>query len=170
MIERVTTETEIKNPQGSMAESKSERTSDHTVFPSKVDPWLAFVLVLPSLVGGAAGVTLLVQGGDDGTHASMLFAISAGLLILHGILVLPCRYTFLDDALSVRCGLICYQIPYAEIRNIEPSRSWASAPALSLDRIEIRSDQRTVLVSPQDREGFLQEIRRRCDVGQPHPL
>lgn len=110
------------------------------------------------------GVMVLIQGDDDGMKASILFVFAAALLVLHGVLVLPCRYTFLEDALSIRCGLICYQLPYQEIRGVERSRSWASAPALSLDRIQIRSDQRTVLISPVDRDGFLEEFKRRCDV------
>jgi hypothetical protein len=71
----------------------------------------------------------------------------------------PCRYTILDDSLSIRCGIVFYQIPLDEIESVEPSGSWLSAPALSLRRVKVRSKRRTILISPASREAFIEDLR-----------
>lgn len=128
-----------------------------SVYESAIDLWLAVLLLLGPAIATGAGLMLLFDGrhGD----ASILFLIAAFILLFTVAVTLPCRYTLLDDAVSIRCGLICYQIPYADIRDVQPSRSLRSAPALSLRRVAITTDRRTVLVSPKDRDRFLEDLR-----------
>ena len=49
------------------------------------------------------------------------------------------------------------------IREVRPTTNPLSAPALSLDRLRIDYEEggrvRSLLVSPKDKEGFLQELR-----------
>ena len=42
------------------------------------------------------------------------------------------------------------------------SRSILSAPALSLDRIQIDYGARRILISPRERQRFVDELRQRC--------
>ena len=100
---------------------------------------------------------MLIDGQADG--AMYLFLIGAGTLVLTIALTQPCRYTILDDSLSIRCGLVFYQIPLDEIESVEPSGSWLSAPALSVRRVKIRSKSRTILISPESRKDFIEDLR-----------
>lgn len=119
-------------------------------YPSKVDGWIAIVLALVP-----AG--LLLEAFFF--RSILVAAIAASVLILYGLVVIPTNYDLGPDVLTVRSGIIHTSIPYREIRQVRPSRSWLSAPALSLDRIEITyNGYRKVLISPRDRTAFLQDL------------
>ena len=69
-----------------------------------------------------------------------------------------------DGELLIRSGPMRWRIPVQDIRRIEASRSWLSSPALSLDRLRIHhcratGRMRQVLVSPRDRQGFVQALQ-----------
>jgi hypothetical protein len=55
--------------------------------------------------------------------------------------------------------MIRRRIPLASITALRPTRSPWSAPALSLDRLEVVHGTGSVLVSPRDKAGFVQAIR-----------
>lgn len=58
--------------------------------------------------------------------------------------------------LRVRCGPLREQVPLKEITHVNTSRSWESAPALSLRRLRIiLAGGRTVVISPDDERRFL---------------
>mgnify|MGYP000182463178 CR=1 FL=1 len=120
-------------------------------FQSKVDTWIAAALVL------AAASTLwgAVQSGQWLPLAIVVGIIAAA--------VFPLRYELHDDALVVRSGLIRYRRPYVDIVAATPNRSPFSAPALSLDRLLIRSRSSLgVNISPADRERFLDALVQRA--------
>jgi membrane protein YdbS with pleckstrin-like domain len=135
-----------------------KKTIRPTVYDSAIDLWVAALILLSPLASAVIGVYLLIQGQADG--AMYLFLVGAGSLILTVAFTHPCRYTILEDSLSIRCGILFYQIPLSEIESVEPSGSWLSAPALSLRRVKIRSARRTILVSPRAREEFIEELRK----------
>jgi hypothetical protein len=67
--------------------------------------------------------------------------------------------------LLVRSGLLRYEIPLAQISEVRPSPEAWSSPAWSLDRLKVvyptRSGfHRSLLISPRDRDGFLDELAR----------
>jgi Bacterial PH domain len=72
-----------------------------------------------------------------------------------------------EPILLVRCGrLVRYRIPLAEIREVRPSAEVGSSPASwSYDRLKVvyrtGSIHRCLLISPRDRDGFLDELARR---------
>ncbi|MCZ2156874.1 MAG: PH domain-containing protein [Bryobacterales bacterium] len=71
-------------------------------------------------------------------------------------------YVFEGGILRVRCGPLRWSIPLDHIHRVEPSRNSRSSPALSLDRLRIDYGcGKFVLVSPEDKEGFLREINAR---------
>ncbi|WP_345683284.1 PH domain-containing protein [Novipirellula caenicola] len=127
-------------------------------YESAIDLWLLMLLMLSPVVAAVIGVYLILEGrpGD----ASLLFLVGAATLFVQGIFVVPCRYTILEDAVSIRCGILCYQIPIAEIQTIEKSSSLKSAPALSLRRVRIQTAKRDYLISPKDRDGFIATIKQ----------
>ena len=78
-------------------------------------------------------------------------------------LFLPCNYTLAEDHLLVRAGFRRWRIPYREIRSIQLSRNPLAAPALSLRRVKIEYGGQFTLVSPRQREFFVQELQARAD-------
>lgn len=125
-------------------------------YESAVDLWLIVLLLLAPVVATGLAVYLVIDGRPG--EASPLFLAAAVAIIVPAAFIVPCRYTLLNDTLSVRSGLICYQIPLSEIVSVEKSRSLRSGPALSLRRVAVHTQRRTILISPKDRDGFIQDV------------
>jgi membrane protein YdbS with pleckstrin-like domain len=117
-------------------------------FNSKIDWWLAGILILASVVLVAVGSLQWRDGGWAIGFAPIMIAL----------FVIPCRYELREDQLVVRCGIVRYLVPYPSIDMVTPSRNPISSPALSLDRLEIRYGKKLILISPLDKEGFLQAL------------
>ncbi len=117
------------------------------------------MLLLSPVVASVMGVVFFAQQrpGD----ASIVFLAGAFTIAVTALFTLPCRYTLLDDTLNVRCGIICYSIPFDTIENIELSSSWLSGPALSLKRVRVTAKGRNYLLSPKNREAFIDELNLR---------
>ncbi len=133
-----------------------------TVFRSKVDAW--FVVAM-----GAAGLFCVSslralpvsQMGMDGWWFALACLASAFGIPLWA-LANTC-YTVTASQLQVRCGPFLWNIALADIDALEPSRNWLSSPALSLDRLRIRyGHHRSLLISPRDRQRFIQLMRAAC--------
>ena len=127
------------------------------VYRSKTTPWLVAVM--------ATAVVVLVgslwTAWRDGNPAE--FAIAAPLHVLGIVLVLSgfdVRYWIADSVLHVRASLFRWKIPVDSIISVTPTRSWMSAPALSLDRLAILHHKGTVMISPRDEAAFLRELER----------
>lgn len=133
------------------------------VFRSKVDGWLAVVLILSAIVSlGAAGYLLLLDepGG---------LAVAAVLVLLGGALPLwlmnSTHYTLTDSELRVVSGPFRWRVPLREIRAVTATRNPLSSPALSLDRLRIEHGHaKWLMISPHDKEGFLRELQVRRSV------
>lgn len=128
------------------------------IYPSGVDLWLVVMLMLAPMTSLVIGVYLLQQGQSGG--AITLFLCAVATASLTAAATLPCRYTLHDDALTVRCGLLCYQIPLSEITSISKSETILSGPALSLKRVLIKTSKRTHILSPKKRESFIQHLEQ----------
>jgi hypothetical protein len=71
-------------------------------------------------------------------------------------------YTITEDTIIVRRGPIRSQLPLNRLRELRGTREAMAAPALSLNRIEIRTDKGLwLMVSPSDRLGFIPAIQDR---------
>ena len=118
-----------------------------TVYESAIDTWIAVMLFLAPIVAVPIGAYLIWIGrpGDG----SVMFLVAAGTLLATGGLTLPCRYTLMNDTLSIRCGLICYQIPYDEIIRIEKTASLRSGPALSMRRVLVETKRKNTSFHPR---------------------
>ncbi|MBH1966520.1 MAG: PH domain-containing protein [Comamonadaceae bacterium] len=68
-----------------------------------------------------------------------------------------------DEAeLKIQSGPLRWKIPLQSIRAVEPSRSWWSSPALSLDRLCIHHGRMSqTLVSPRQKLEFIQALKQR---------
>lgn len=130
----------------------------HTIYISRVDLWLACVLVGVPLGAVALGLYLLIAVGTAGFVAVFTGVLSGAVIAW---LSIPCRYTLTDRSLVIECGRDREEIRYTEIRDVAPSSSPLSAPALSLRRVKILLNRGYRLISPRDREAFIAELRRR---------
>jgi hypothetical protein len=125
-------------------------------FRSKIDVWLGGVLLLGLLVSGAAAIGLLLQEGF--ASLAILPLLTTGLPLW---LLIDTWYGVTDTELIVHCGPFVTSVPIARIRAIRPTRSVLSAPALSLDRLEISHAGGAVVVSPADKADFIRALRER---------
>lgn len=139
-------------------------TDPAATFASKVDAWLAVLLL-----GSVLAVLLAVGAAWPRAAApSEVAALAATLALGAGLplwIVASTGYRIEGAELLVRSGPLRWRIPVQDIQRIEPSRSWLSSPALSLDRLRIHHGRATgrmrqLLVSPRDRQGFVQALQR----------
>ncbi len=126
-------------------------------YPTKIDTWIAALLlvgpVLIAVISVAARVPALLLG-----------VVPLALII--ELLVLPCHYTLNADELIVRCGLLRIPIPYRQIESVQPTRNPLSAPAMSLDRVEIAYSNRRIMVSPVRRDEFIAKLNNRINAAK----
>ena len=130
-------------------------------YRSKVDWWLAAIIVLVPLILLAIAVAMLVSGDTEA-------AVGVGLALvavigLYLLIVWPVEYVLEPDALVVRFGVIRSRIPYSSIRSVRPTRVPIASPALSLDRLAIDAGRGLpVIIAPVDRERFLADLATRA--------
>jgi len=138
-----------------------------SVFPSRIDAWLAIVVLLAVL---SPIPVLVLRGAGSGAEQVVGWVTALLPLVAGGLLLLPCRYTLADDHLHIRCGVIRQRIAYRNITGMVLSRNILSAPALSLHRVKVSyrkqngRGQGFQLVSPREREVFMQALRTRVDA------
>ena len=125
-------------------------------FESKRDLWLVLVArVLPFVV------LVLVAIGTPDTRGPLL-----GLAILVAVelfLVEPAMrstyYAIEGDTLLIRSGFMKWRVPIRDIRSIAPTRSALSSPALSLDRLRIVYGNKSIMISPEEKQRFIEALR-----------
>src|SRR3990167_4315870 len=111
-------------------------------------------LAAATAVAGLAGPFVLNSGGTPPMLA-LLAVIVALTLLLPLWLVLDTNYTLTADDLLIRSGPFRWRIVLGDVREVSPSHSWISSPALSLDRLSIRyGADRSILVSPREKQRF----------------
>ena len=133
-------------------------------YRTKIDVWVLAVLI------GAFVFTLLdwlfFLVFWRGVLIERLIVVLLIPLIWGGILslLIPTYYEITSSTLFVRSGWLRYRIPLASIQRVFPTHNPLSAPALSLDRLQIEYMQgnrlQSQLISPQDKPGFLQDLAR----------
>lgn len=133
------------------------------IYPSKRDPWLVgtmgagiFVIAL------SAAVIVFSRPLLESTLTAAIALIAIGFMfwILFGT-----QYRIDERTLLVVSGPFRWRVPIDSIISITATHNPLSAPALSLDRLEIcYGRQRSILVSPQDRAGFLQALGRELET------
>lgn len=134
--------------------------ADPSVYRSKVDLWLAVVLVGTLTVSLGAVYGMLRSGSTgDLIGAAFTIVVLAGV----GAVVVPIRYTIGASELVVRAGVMRIRIPLDRIRRVHRSRSLISSPALSLDRLAVEyrggpHSRPTVYISPERQEEFVREL------------
>lgn len=127
-------------------------------FSSKVDAWLAVVLVAAIVMQIWALVAVLRANPSALVAGMTIVMIAAGILLITSVLIRT-HYTVSDGALTIVSGFFRWSIPISDITKVTASHNPVSSPALSLDRLRIDyGSHKYVLVSPKDKDGFLRAI------------
>ncbi|WP_157986389.1 PH domain-containing protein [Chitinophaga alhagiae] len=122
-------------------------------YRSKIDTWLVLFVFSLLLV---VEITLVAQR----LWVTSIIIMLVIFFIIH--LFLNTYYTLTANKLQITCGwLYKKDIPLQSIRKIMRTRNPLSAPALSLDRLLVFFDRQQVMISPADKEAFLQDIQTR---------
>ena len=131
-------------------------------YNSKKDWWLFGTAwgVGPALsVCGLFAV--LAQLGDPAVGWGLVRA-GAGALLAVLLTTYPLDYEITRTELVARSGFMRWRVPLADIQGAEPTRSAASAPAWSLDRLRVEylkdGRSRALLVSPSDKGAFMRDL------------
>ena len=127
-------------------------------FRSKVDVWLAVVIVgiFPAIA------TIFVASGSSAAFWSQLAMWAIPGVMVLGWLYWSTTYTLDGSELVVRSSGLTWRVPLRDIRTIAHTHNPLSSPALSLDRLRIEyGPLRSIMVSPADRERFLEELEQR---------
>ena len=122
------------------------------IFKSKIDWWMAviFLAVPISMIYG------VITEPD-----AILMLVTTLVIVLLVTLFFGTKYIIEDGELIVYGGIYKKRIPIEEIRSLRPSKNPLSAPAMSIDRIEItynKTYSEVILVSPKDKEGFVKRL------------
>lgn len=133
------------------------------VFRSKRDLWIV-VLVWAGMLGAIFGAVM--QFGSGAPLLQRVLVLGLSVLVVGFVLSLlySITYTLGDKELLIRCGPFRQRVPLAEIDRVRPSRNPLSSPAASLDRLLIRwnDERKRILISPEERSDFMQELANRC--------
>ena len=112
-------------------------------FPSKIDPLFGVLFAVPVVVPGIA----LAAIAQEGLHPLMMVPAVIPAIVV--AMTLRTHYDITDDQLIVRCGLLQRRVALPSIRRLRATRTLLSAPALSMDRIEVEHDGGARMGSPQ---------------------
>ena len=133
----------------------------NAVFTSKIDFWLAFLILGSSLLLILVPVWEWMYNNSSIKRILFisLFTMPGAILLL--LIFFNVKYSLSDDELFVKNGFSTQRIPLKDIIYIIPTNSMLSAPALSLERIEIRYEGGSIVISPKDKDGFYRAIQER---------
>ena len=135
------------------------------VFTSKIDFWIGFMLLGGSFIMIAIPFWQCKES-ENGSLAKSVF-LAFIFLPFTALMLMPffgTKYTLSDGQLLINNGFSTQRIELTDITYIIPTRNMISAPALSLDRLEVDYKNKKVLISPKDKRLFYQEIKARNPI------
>jgi membrane protein YdbS with pleckstrin-like domain len=132
---------------------------DHQVFRSKVDVWLKLVIA-----GGLVAMWLApVRRIWAGRSVDALDVVIPLLFTAFIVWVFrTTSYVISADVLIVRSGPVRRTVPLHQVQRLRATHNPLSSPALSLDRIEVTYGRRRVLISPEDKRGFVRAVLKQA--------
>ena len=131
-------------------------------YSSKKDWWLFGLAwgVGPALI--AAGLFNVLAPFGNPALGWTLVRAGGGTLLAVLLTTYPLDYDITATELVARSGFMRWRVPLANVQEVAPTRSAASAPAWSLDRLRVeylKGDKtRALLVSPSDKRAFMRDL------------
>ncbi len=127
-----------------------------TVYKSKIDTWLAMIVVAAMVMSLFAVAALFAVSPTEWWIVVITASIGVGLPMW---LLLDTSYTVASDGLLIKGGPFKWHVPIAEISDITETSNPLASPALSLDRLRIDYGRgKSVMVSPRNKAAFMREI------------
>lgn len=122
-----------------------------TVYRSKIDWWLMPLVFGPFVFG-------IIQGIRSAEYEILYIMLPILLIIL--FLFSQIKYTITERDLKINGGFYRVNVSINDIRSVSRTSNPLSAPALSLDRIEIKygNNFHYLLISPKEREKFINQL------------
>lgn len=125
-------------------------------FKSKIDTWIACIFALSAILIIYTIYVTVNQGELSIAEACVYFLAGIWLPVWF---FFGTFYRVDKQHLTIHCAFYKKRILLTDIHSVIPSKSWWASAALSLDRLKITyADNRTILVSPKDKEGFIQAL------------
>lgn len=126
-------------------------------FNSKIDVWLGTLIVVVAIMALKAAYLIVLQ--PYGFFEATVLVVLGAVLPLW--ILSSTNYYIVNENLWIHSGPFKWKVFTLSISKIEFSKSWASSPALSLDRIKIEyAGGRSVMVSPKEKTKFLIAVRK----------
>jgi hypothetical protein len=127
----------------------------------KIDLWVSIILWLNT--GIFVALAFVIPPSEFWIYLVFVFPI----LILMLWILFGSYYELREDLLFLKIGPFFGRIKYENIKSLELKNNWLSSMALSYHRIEIKEHKKgyimgTTMISPINREEFLEELKRRC--------
>jgi hypothetical protein len=120
-------------------------------FKSKVDASLATVL------WGSVAICFFPIFIEDGLFIGLAVGIPMAVFI--ALLWVNTKYYIRDEQVVIKGIFKDTLIPIVSITSVRPTRNPLSAPALSMDRLEINYGKyEFALISPLEKERFMEEL------------
>lgn len=128
---------------------------------SEVDLW--FQLIVGTTIIIMIASSLLIPPDERW----MMFIVTIPMTVFMLWLLLSTWYELRDDHLYCVSGPFREKIYYDKIKEVKLTENMLSSMALSRKRIEIRQHKKnyfmgTTMISPQNREEFYVQLKRRC--------
>lgn len=131
-------------------------------FRSKIDAWYYLCAIVSICVVSA--LVLVFWTYADISYFILMCLAEVAIIALFVALPLKTRYILEDDSLNVESpGSKKVIIRYSDIKSVEESTLNWSSPALSLDRIDIKYGNDRILISPQNKKEFMNELEKRIN-------
>jgi hypothetical protein len=135
--------------------------SDAEAFESKIDTWLALVVAAGLGAMWVSPVRRMWTGRPvDALDVVIPFLVTAFVVWIFR----ATYYVVTTDALIVHAGPIRRTVPLRSVQRLRATHNPVSSPALSLDRIEVTYGSKRILVSPQNKRGFVSAVISRAPV------
>jgi Bacterial PH domain len=132
-------------------------------FTLKRDRRLVLVVWVLAAILVVAGFFQIASPAAPALRVIILVGCLTGAACLVWVLY-GTMYTFAGDTLRVRNGPFRVTVPLVDIDSVTPSSNPFATAAGSLDRLHIRyhHSDRSLLVTPADKFGFLRVMLERC--------
>jgi hypothetical protein len=130
-------------------------------FYSRKDGWLVRAL-WAAAVGDVLAAAVLAGIGPRSIVSQVCLPLL--LLAAAGVIVwslLGTSYRLRGEELLIRCGPFHSRVPVAKIDAVSPAHNALAAPALSLDRLELRlvDPSRLMFLSPEEPAEFIASLK-----------
>ena len=120
------------------------------VFKSKIDLWVGAIFTLLPIIMISAAIE------ERDVVPIVITVLLIGML---AVLFFGTKYVIDGDELIIYGGIYKKKIAINQITSLRPTKNPLSAPAMSLDRIEITYNHMQIaLVSPKDKEIFIKKL------------